>query len=255
MGDEQHGISGGAGGVSNAAIYRTSIGHGRIGPIKNRFTYASYQWLVDLDQLPHYGPFAKFRAADHVGDRHRSIKQNIEQIGAERGLQLDGGPIMMLTNARTFGYVFNPISVFWCFGRDAQPRGVVIEVHNTYGERTAYVAAPDQRGHATFDKHMYVSPFNDVSGEYEVRVPVPDDSLNIVVSLRREDQPPFVATMSGTRTPANWRSVLWLALRRPLEPLWVSARIYWQGIKLWSRRVPISPRPKRTPPKSTDKQI
>ena len=75
----------------------------------------------------------------------------------------------MLANARFLGYVFDPLTVFWCFAADGSLRCVVAEVHNTYGERHAYLLRPEADGTAEVGKEFYVSPFNDVSGRYDFR--------------------------------------------------------------------------------------
>ena len=83
----------------------------------------------------------------------------------------------MAAQPRAFGYCFNPISVFWCFDADGEQRAVVVEVHNTYGDRHAYLVHPDAQGRATTDKQMYVSPFHGTDGHYELAVPTPGDRL------------------------------------------------------------------------------
>ena len=83
----------------------------------------------------------------------------------------------MAANARAFGYCFNPISVFWCFDRAGALAGMVVEVHNTYGDRHAYLVHPDEQGRARVDKQLYVSPFHGTDGWYDVAVPVPGDDL------------------------------------------------------------------------------
>ena len=83
----------------------------------------------------------------------------------------------MAANARAFGNGFNPISVFWCFDDAGALAGVIVEVHNTYGDRHAYLVHPDEQGRATTDKAMYVSPFHGTDGSYEIAVPVPGDRL------------------------------------------------------------------------------
>ncbi len=237
-------------------MYRTTIKHARVEPKRNIFSYSSYTWLVDLDDLPRYAGalapvlrrLASFEARDHVGDPERSIRENIDTVLAEHGIELGaGGRVQMLAHARTLGYVFNPISVFWCHradsGADHTLAAVVVEVHNTYGGRHAYVVHPDEHGRATVDKQLYVSPFNDTSGTYHVAVPTPGETMTVGVTLHRESRPPFTATMTGEVGPADPRAVVRAALRSPVVPLLGMARIKFQGIKLWLRGLKIQPRP------------
>jgi predicted NAD/FAD-binding protein/DUF1365 family protein len=229
--------------VETPRIYRTTIGHARTAPVRNVFSYRSYTWLTDLDDLPRHRGLATFEAGDHIGDPNRTLRENIDAFLAGNGIDLGGGRVLMLSQARVLGYVFNPISLFWCYRADESLAGVVVEVHNTYGGRHAYLVHPDERGAARVGKELYVSPFNDVSGEYEVVAPLPGETLRVSVTLHREGQPPFVATMRGDRQLAGRTSLIRAVLRMPLAPLIAMARIKVQGIKLWARGLKIQPRP------------
>jgi DUF1365 family protein len=91
-------------------------------------------------------------------------------------------------------------------------------------------------------KRLYVSPFNDVDGYYLVRAPRPGDGLNVTISLHREDQPAFVATLRGRRIDARVSRIARLQITSPLAPLMGALGIRVQGIILWLRRVPVVPR-------------
>lgn len=231
---------------STAAIYRTSISHVRQSPLKNAFTYRSYSWFVDVDRLPVLPrlmrPLAVFRAADHLGDPDATIRSNVEQFLRTRGIEPDGGAIRMLTSARVFGHVFNPLTLFWCYRKSGELRCVIAEVHNTYGERHCYLLETDP-GRASVPKAFYVSPFNDVDGQYRMKLPAPEQRLSVAIVLEREGQRPFAATMDGDRRPATVRNILAAAVAIPAAPLLVSALIRIQGIKLWARRLPVINRP------------
>ena len=149
----------------------------------------------------------------------------------------------MAAQPRSLGYAFNPISVFWCFDAAGDQAGVVVEVHNTYGDRHAYLVHPDEQGRAQTEKAMYVSPFHGVDGTYDIAVPIPTDRLHIAVTLRDHadssggDSSPFSASLTGTRTDIPVRKTLGAALRG-------SALIRAHGIVLWARRLPIRTRPR-----------
>jgi uncharacterized protein len=137
---------------TGAAIYRTAISHVRRTPLKNAFKYRSYSWFVDVDQLPRLPfllrPLAVFRAGDHLGNPNASIRSNVERYLRTQGIEPDGGAIHMLASARVFGYVFNPLSIFWCYRTNGDLECVVAEVHNTYGERHCYLLKTDSAGRA-----------------------------------------------------------------------------------------------------------
>ena len=232
------------------SIYRTSISHVRRTPLKNAFTYRSYSWFVDVDDLPRLPfllrPLAVFRAGDHLGDPDAPIRSNVDRYLRTQGLEPDGGAIHMLTSARVFGYVFNPLTLFWCYRSSGELLCVVAEVHNTYGERHCYLLQTDPSGRASVPKAFYVSPFNDVDGEYRMKLPAPGDRLAVSIILEREGHRPFAATMEGRRRPATIPNILAAALAAPAAPLLVSALIRVQGIKLWARRLPVVARPHHT---------
>ncbi|MGN8131446.1 DUF1365 domain-containing protein [Paenarthrobacter sp. 22069] len=236
--------------MMHASIYRTSISHVRRSPLKNAFTYRSYSWFVDLDHLPRLPfllrPLAVFRAGDHLGDPAATLRTNVERYLRSQGIEHDGGPIHMLTSARVFGYVFNPLTLFWCYRSSGELQCVVAEVHNTYGERHCYLLRTDPAGRASVPKAFYVSPFNDVDGQYRMKLPAPGDRLAVSIILEREGHRPFVATMDGRRHPATVRNILAAAIRVPAAPLLVSALIRVQGIKLWARHLPVVARPHHT---------
>jgi uncharacterized protein len=232
------------------AIYRTTITHSRQVPVYHSFEYRSYSWYVDIDDLPRLAwwlrPFAGFRAADHFSNisgnpPQGSLRDRLSAFFADRDLAAPDGRITALLQARVFGYVFNPMSVFWCHDRGGRLRYVIAEVHNTYGERYAYLLPPADLPVVTAKK-FYVSPFNQVDGYYLVQAPRPDSEVDITVALHRDRRPAFVANMRGQRRPATPRQLAIMQIISPLAPLVVAARIRIQGIKLWLRRVPVVPR-------------
>jgi DUF1365 family protein len=232
------------------AIYRTTVSHSRQAPVRHSFEYRSYSWYVDVDDLPRLPwwlrSFARFRASDHFSDhfanpQHGSLRDRLSVFFADRDLAAPEGRITALLQPRVFGYVFNPLSVFWCHDRDGRLRHVIAEVHNTYGERHAYLLPPADLPVITAKK-FYVSPFNAVDGYYLVQAPRPDSEVDITVELRRARAPAFTANLRGQRRPATNRQVAIMQIVSPLAPLVVAARIRIQGIRLWLRRVPLVPR-------------
>jgi uncharacterized protein len=122
----------------------------------------------------------------------------------------------------------------------------VAEVHNTYGDRHAYILRPDADGQVDqrIDKAMYVSPFNPIDGCYRITVTEPTDRVAVSVTLEREGQPPFVATMTGTRRSTS--PVVAAAISTAVTSLRVSALIRWQGVRLVARGLRVEPRPIRS---------
>ena len=189
------------------------VTHRRPGPVRHAFRHQVYQWLVDLDSIPRQPwclrAFAHFSSADHLGDPGLPIKRNIENYLAQGGIQLgDRGRVLMLANAQVLGHVFDPLSVFWCYDAGGVLVCVVAEVHNTYGERHAYLLRPDEAGVAVTDKDFYVSPFFDVSGTYELRFTLRPDLVahdrDAATPGCRGVQRDFPGTARNPRRARSW---------------------------------------------------
>lgn len=225
------------------ALYRTAITHRRQQPVLHHFAYRSYSWYIDIDEPPRLPwwlrPFARFDPGDHLtGDAGDTLRQRVDRFLTRHGAQVAGGRVTALLQARVLGHVFNPLSVFWCHDRDGLLRYVIAEVHNTHGERHAYLLPPADQP-VWVAKRFYVSPFNPVAGYYRVRAPRPDRTVDIRISLYQNDKPMFAATMCGSGSPATKGRVIRMQLLSPLAPWLVSTRIRLQGIALWLRRVPL----------------
>ena len=230
-----------------AQIYEVTISHARSAPLRNVFRYRSYLWLVDLDHLPRARPLARFRARDHLGDPQASIRANLDRFLAARDVDLGGGRVTMLAHARVLGYVFNPLTVYWCHRPDGTLACVVAEVHNTYRERHAYLLRTDERGRAEVPKQFYVSPFYPVDGRYRMSLPEPDGRLALSVVLDRPDGHSFIAGVRGRAVPATARALIGAAARHPWSTAAVAARIRWQGVQLYLRGLRVVPRPAHLP--------
>jgi uncharacterized protein len=233
----EHGTHGSAAEqLPETGMFDTRIRHVRRRPFKRSFDNRSHTWLVDLDDLPDHGVLGRFEGRDHLGSPERSIRANVDAFLADQGIDLTDGRVLMAANARALGYCFNPISVFWCFDRENSLSGVIVEVHNTYGDRHAYLVHPDERGRASVDKQLYVSPFHGTDGWYDISVPVPVDDLLVAVTLHTDDGATFGVTQTGRRTTTS-------VLRSAPQAIRGALQIRSEGVRLWVRRLPIQPRP------------
>lgn len=253
------------------ALVVGTVSHARRTPLRHAFTYRHFQWLVDLAALPRFpwptSLLARFDARDHLdgGRLGGGIRDDLERFLAGRGLALEASDrVLMLANARVLGHVFDPLTVFWVLSPTgsahstgggslhpnvecAEPatlKAVVFEVHNTYGERHAYLLDVDDSGRATTDKEFYVSPFNDVSGTYAVRLRLEPGIVGVTIGLDRGGERVLTATTSGVPEPATTRALLRTTARHLFMTQRVSALIRYHGIRLWLRRLPVLPRPR-----------
>ena len=230
-----------------AAIYDAEVAHVRADPVRQVLRHRTRLWLVDLDDLPQLPPglgwLARFEGRDHLADQGRSIREGVDDFLAKHNVDLGAGRVTMLAQPRSAGYVFNPLSVFWCHEPSGAVRSVIAEVRNTYGQAHRYLLDPDEGGRAEVAKQLYVSPFYPVDGFYRLSVPEPGAHLAITVTLHRPGQRPFVATIRGARQPAAAGTVLRAAAAGPWQTRRVRALITMHGIALWRSGLAVEARP------------
>ncbi|MEV0449164.1 DUF1365 domain-containing protein [Streptomyces sp. NPDC050600] len=232
------------------ALYDCVITHVRRTPLRHALRHRTYLWYVDLDRLPALPPplrpLARFDARDHFAGSAGSVRAGLDAFLAAHSVDLEGGRVVMLAHARVFGFVFNPLSVFWCHDAAGALVCVVAEVHNTYGQRHCYLLRTDEAGEAEVDKEFYVSPFFAVEGRYRMRLPLPGERLGLAVQLEHEGGRAFTAVVRGVRRPASVPALLSAAVRRPWSTAAVWAGIRRHGIHLLLRGLPVQPRPRPT---------
>lgn len=229
-----------------------TVHHTRYTPIRHSFTYAHYQWIVDVDDLPRpawpTSLLARFDPRDHLdgGRLGGGIRGDLRRWLAGRGVALDDADqVLMLAHARVLGHTFDPLSVFWVVRPDRSLKALVLEVHNTYGERHAYLLDSSDSANSSVAKAFYVSPFNDVSGEYDVAVSLSADRVRVRIDLSRDGERVLTAVTSAHLRSATSRRLASVALRHVFMTHRVSLLIRWHGVRLW-RHLPVQPRPRHS---------
>ena len=236
------------------AVVRARVRHRRIRPFRYEFAHRTTMWLVDVADpdaaFPAWlRPLASIRSLDHFGpDDDRPLLDKVRGYLDAQGLDWSATRVLALANARSLGYVFDPLTTYFCLDADGRVEGVLAEVHNTYGERHCY-ALQVQDGSAEVDKEFYVSPFFAVEGRYDIRTRLTDDRVAVVISLTQGEETVFTASVDGPLTAATRGRTLAAVVRNPVPSQRVSALIRWHGIKLWLRRLPVIPRRPHQAPK------
>lgn len=236
-----------------SAAYTGHVVHTRLRPKPHRLRYRVFSLSLDLSELSrldrslhffsvnHFN-LLSFHERDHGTGDGTPLLAHVDQRLAASGLDRAGGRVRLVCYPRLLGYVFNPLSVYFCDRPDGRPLAVIYEVSNTFGERVSYVlpaaeASPDGMLHQTCLKEMFVSPFNRVEGSYAMHVRPPAEETTIGIVYLDAAGPLLKAHFRGVREELSDRAILALVLRYPLMTLKVIAAIHWEALRLYAKGI------------------
>lgn len=229
--------------------------HRRLRPVVNAFAYPVFCVQVPLTRLAEAGNavlridrpgLMSIRQRDHGPRDGRPLLPWIRELLRRHDLPADG-EVLLQTFPRVLGYVFNPVSFWYCHDRAGALVAVLAEVNNTFGGHHDYLLfhpdrSPLREGQVlTSAKAFHVSPFCDVQGEYHFRFR--QNGRRSIAHIDYFDMgesggPLLLTSISGARLPWSASTLLTTFLRMPLLTFGVIARIHWQALRLWSKRVP-----------------
>lgn len=242
--------------MDTSALYEGLVMHRRLKPRQHRFRYRVFAMLLDLDELAalnkklrlfahnRRGLFS-FQDRDH-GDG-RDLRAWLDDLLAQQGIVAKGAR-RVLCYPRILGYVFNPLSVWFCDDEHGRLKAIIYEVHNTYEERHTYVL-PVEKGAESIrqgcSKAFYVSPFLSRDCRYAFRIRPPADDVAIVIREEEADAPILDASFVGKRRALNDRALARMLLAYPLMTLKVIFAIHFEAVRLMLkgiRRHPHAPK-------------
>lgn len=246
------------------AIYSGAVRHRRTRDIAHAFRVPVLYWMLDpenpeafLQARPWWargrlGP-AHFRRADYLGPAEQSLGEAVrDAVHSKLGFR-PTGPLRMVTQLRCFGFVFNPVTFYWCMSDDGKrTEAVVAEITNTpWGERHTYVL--DGRGkkrgpQARFQKRFHISPFLPMEQEHDWRFSSPGGRVAVHMVNRDSESlaHDFDATLVLQRQPDDARGFASALIRNPWMPMRILIAIYWQALRLWLKRAPFHSHPNST---------
>lgn len=247
--------------VAASAIYEGRVLHRRHAPAVHAFDYRIAQLYLDLDEAAHAFDgralwsvdrrnLAEFRRSDYLAPHDRPLadvaRDRVQQATGER----PDGPVRLLAHLRYAGFVFNPVSFYYCHAANGALHSIVAEITNTpWQQRHAYVLpvrgarAAGRALHWAFDKAFHVSPFMAMRRRYDWRFTPPGDDLRVHMRVLDGAALEFDATLALHRRPLDGPGLARVLLRYPLMTAKVVGAIHWEALRLWLKRVPVHDHP------------
>jgi uncharacterized protein len=256
----------------NSSLYDCRIFHERFAPRQHRFLYRIFLFAIDLDELPtlhrklpffsvgrrnlysfrdtDYFPTDEAAHNDAAGNstptapQPADLKQRVICFLAARNIDLAGGRVVLVTLPRVLGYLFNPVSFYFCYDRTGTSVAAIAEVTNTFKEMKPYLLGPgtwsDAAGefHLRLPKFFYVSPYSDVDVAFDFVLRPPGENLSVQIDDYAGGERTLTSVLAGRQRELSPARLAWFTLKYPLITLKVITLIHWHALLLWMKRVP-----------------
>jgi DUF1365 family protein len=256
----------------NSCLYECQILHARFTPRPHRFVYRIFLFAIDLDELEalhrKLPPFShnranlySFRDCDflpttepvHQPENHlpqplvdgeSSLNARVIAYLGGHGIDLAGGRVVLVTLPRVLGYLFNPVSFYFCYDRAGAPVAALAEVTNTFKEMKPFLLGHGtQTGspgkfHLRVPKNFYVSPFSDVDVAFDFTLRTPNGRLSVQIDDYIGQERTLTSVLTGDRRDLTSARLFWFTLKYPLVTLRVIFLIHWHALRLWLKRIP-----------------
>ncbi len=224
--------------------------HRRLEPMSHGFRYELAMYRLDLDELDGLNLRLRlfgvdrarpvsFHRADHLPDVRARLLADGVTDRIER--------VELIANCRIFGYVFNPVSFFFCYAAGERLAAIVCEVNNTFGESHAYVLKAQEHPDWREKKVFHVSPFFTLDGTYRFRFDVTPEHVDARIDLYRAGKPHFVSRLSLDRRPLTDRAIARALLRYPFATAKIVGAIHWEALRLWWKGARVHHKPAYDP--------
>ncbi len=237
----------------NSCLYQCHVAHKRLRPKQHRFAYSTFVFCIDLDELQLLEKSLIFfslnsrnlyslQQGDHIDQGKASLKQNV--VSYLRSQNVDGeiGRIELVTNLRSWGYVFNPVSFYFVYAPDGELLSCVAEVANTFNELKLYLVdkfdGSGNRLKQSHEKLFYISPFSDLDTKLNFDLRQPGDRLKLAITENDSEGTYFYSSLTGSRIPLTNTKLFSYTLRFPFITLGIMFAIHWQALRLALKKAP-----------------
>ena len=238
--------------IKNSIIYNGKVIHRRFKPKEHYFKYSVFSLLIDIDELKiienkikifSYNKFniISFFDKDHGPRDGTSVKEWVIKNLKDIGIENHKIQIKLLCYPRIFGYVFNPLSVFFIYDESSRLIAILYEVKNTFGEQHTYIFKTEDEKVIINDctKKFHVSPFIEMECHYYFRVLKPSDKISVIIDQKDKDGKLLYASQDGKAAELNEKNLLTSYISHPLMTFKIIAAIHYEALKLWLKGIKI----------------
>ena len=237
--------------IKNSYIYTGTVIHKRFKPKIHTFNYRVFSLLLDLSEIESldknlklfsYNKFniISFFNKDHGPRDGSSLKNWVSEHLAKNGIESDDIQIKILCYPRIFGYVFNPLSVFYVYDGNTDLISILYEVKNTFGEQHTYVFKTKKDKNLVqhvCKKKFHVSPFIGMNCIYFFRLLKPGNKISVIIDLQDSEGKILYASQDGVKSELNNTNLIKSYLKHPLMTFKIIVAIHFEAFRLWTKRI------------------
>ncbi len=237
--------------IKNSLIYSGTVIHKRFKPKTHSFKYKVFSLLLDLSELNildknlkifSYNKFniISFHNKDHGPRDGSSLEKWIIEILKKNNIETNDIKIKLLCYPRIFGYVFNPLSVFYIYNKNHDLISILYEVKNTFGEQHTYIFKSNLKDGLikhVCKKKFYVSPFIEMNCTYFFRISKPGNKISVIIDQNDKEGKILYASQDGIKSELNNSNLIKIFLKHPLMTLKIILAIHYEAFKLWTKGI------------------
>jgi len=235
----------------NSCIYSGFVIHRRFKPKRHFFSYKTFSLFIDLNEIESLGKRINFFSynrfnvlsfydVDHGLRDGSSLTKWANDVLANAKINIGSGTIKLLCYPRFFGYVFNPLSIFYCYDENLKLKAILYEVKNTFNEQHTYVFSASPSSNLILhqcEKKFFVSPFIEMKTFYNFRLLNPGKILKVFIKQRDSEGTLLTACQVGKKVEISSKNLLFQFLKHPFMSFKIILAIHFEALRLWAKGV------------------